>query len=315
MKIFILLCACLLVASAQLSANKQWVTFKKSFQRSYKLGEEKLRFQVFQKNLRKINEHNSKYEKGETSYFLKITKFADWTDEELNAMLNPKIVAKSHHKNTKTLVRDPNFSRPASIDWRDTAVLAVKDQAACGSCWAFSTTGALEGQLAIHKNQTIPLSEQELMDCDDENYACSGGYADVAFEYIEANGISSESQYEYTQKKGECRKVENKPVSSISGWLGVPSDEDALIEAVAQYGPVSVSVFANNDWSLYGGGIFDHDDCRSNPNHAVLAVGYTENSWIVKNSWGASWGEEGYIRLALGKNECQITSASQIPLL
>ncbi|XP_072392899.1 cathepsin L-like proteinase [Diabrotica undecimpunctata] len=315
MKIFILLCACLVVATAQLSADEEWATFKKTFKKSYKLQEEELRFQVFQKNLRKIVEHNSKYEKGEKSYFLKITKFADWTDKELNAILNPKIVAKAQHKNTKTFVRDPNLTRPASIDWRDKAVLAVKDQANCGSCWAFSTTGALEGQLAIHKNQAIPLSEQELMDCDTGNSACFGGNPDVAFEYIESNGISSESQYEYTQQKGECRKVENKPVSSISGWLGVPSDEDALMEAVAQYGPVSVSVFANNDWSLYGGGIFEHASCRGHPNHAVLAVGYTQKSWIVKNSWGAAWGEDGYIQLSLGNNQCNITFASQIPLL
>ncbi|XP_050513033.1 procathepsin L-like [Diabrotica virgifera virgifera] len=285
--------------------------YKATHNKSYNVIEEKLRFAVFQENLRKIEAHNAKYEKGEETYYMAVNKFADWSSAEFQAMLDRQMANKPKQSFIAKHVADPNV--PA-VDWRESAVLGVKDQGQCGSCWAFSTTGAIEGQLAIHKNERVPLSEQELVDCDKVNLGCDGGLMTDAFFYVEHHGLSSEEQYPYTGVDGHCNHVKDKQVSSISGYVELDETESALADALATVGPVSIAVDADT-WQFYSGGVFNNKNCGNALNHGVLAVGYTKDAFVVKNSWGTSWGEQGYIRVARGSNLCGINLMNSYPKL
>merc|ERR1712001_628901 len=184
----------------------------------------------------------------------------------------------------------PTGTAPDAVDWRDKgAVQHVKDQGACGSCWAFGTVGALEGQQFLVNGNLPDCSEQQLVDCDKQSSGCNGGLELWAYEYIIGQGSPGDD-------KDVC--------VTISGQTAIPHSEDALQKAIASVGPVNVGVYAST-WSHYSGGIFD-ESCNGGINHAVLGVGYDTNEgyWIIKNSWGTSWGEEGYIRLVMGKDMC-----------
>jgi cathepsin L len=311
MKLFILFAA-IIAATCALSDHQQWIEFKGNFSKQYKVHEEQARFQIFQKNLRKIEEHNAKYENGEETYYMKVNDFADWTQEEFSNMLKAQVSSKPEIKGAEIFKADPSFKRPTSIDWREhNAVLAVKNQGTCGSCWSFSVTGTLEGQLALHKNSQIPLSEQEMVDCDTANSGCSGGDMRLALNFVKNNGLVSEASYPYTGIKGSCRSHTNKVLQTISGFVEVQSNEEALADAVGSIGPISIGLNANTDWQFYGGGIFNHRSCNNiDLNHGVLAVGYDSQAWIIKNSWGPSWGEAGYIRLIRGQDQCGVSAYS-----
>ena len=195
---------------------------------------------------------------------------------------------------------------PAAVDWTtQNAVTPVKNQGSCGSCWAFATTGAIEGIVAIRNRTLLSLSEQQLVDCDKTSSGCEGGWPDRAFAYVNTNnGLCTEAAYPYTAQDGACRSnscVES-PLTSITGYYDVPArnDDDALMRAVAQQ-PVSVAVNANAAFQYYASGVFTAP-CSGSINHAVLIVGYgiTQTQvpyWKIKNSWGTAWGEAGYIRL------------------
>ncbi|KAF3948663.1 hypothetical protein CMV_025366 [Castanea mollissima] len=194
---------------------------------------------------------------------------------------------------------------PESVDWREKgAVVDVKDQGQCGSCWAFSTIGAVEGINKIVTGDLISLSEQELVDCDQTyNQGCNGGLMDYAFQFIINNGgIDSEEDYPYKARDGSCDpNRRNARVVTIDGYEDVPTnDEKALMKAVANQ-PVSVAIEAGGRaFQLYDSGIFT-GLCGTQLDHGVVAVGYgTENGvdyWLVRNSWGSDWGEKGYIKL------------------
>ncbi|XP_072392903.1 cathepsin L-like proteinase [Diabrotica undecimpunctata] len=313
MKLFILAAALIVATNANLSAFEQWTSFKATHNKSYSVVEDKLRFAVFHENLLKIEEHNAKYENGEETYYLAVNQFADWSSAEFKALLNSQMINRPELSFIETFEADPNL-KADSVDWRNKADLGVKNQGSCGSCWAFSATGALEGQLAIHKNQHVQLSEQELVDCDTTNSGCKGGLMTNAFAYVRSHGLASEKQYAYTAKDGSCKKVQNKQVSSISGYVNVAKTESALASALASVGPISIAVDADT-WQLYGGGIFNNQNCGTTLNHGVLAVGYTKDVFIVKNSWGTSWGEHGYIRISRGHNLCGLNQMNSYPKL
>ncbi|XP_056637020.1 cathepsin L-like proteinase [Diorhabda sublineata] len=313
---FLFAVSILVATTTVLARHDLWAEFKVKFNREYELLEDKLRFQIFQKNFRLIEEHNDRYAKGEVSYFLKVTKFADWTEEELSNMFKRQSALKPEINNTGIFKANPNLKIPDSIDWRESnAVLPVRNQGICGACWSFSTTGCLEGQLAINKNQQIALSEQELIDCS-ENYTntgCSGGDQYVSFEYIRDHGLSSESDYPYIERDGNCQNKE-KVIKTLSQIQRVAQDDNSLAQAIATIGPISVSADASI-WLFYGGGIFDSSLCGTDINHAILAVGYTQDYWIIKNSWGTEWGENGYINVRRGKNMCAIELDNSYALL
>ena len=269
------------------------------------LGESEKRFEIFKENLRYIDDQNALPNR---SYKLGLNRFADLTNDEYRkAFLGTRPDPSRRFSGLKSDRYTPNVgdSLPDSVDWREKgAVVAVKDQGSCGSCWAFSTIAAVEGVNAIVTGDLISLSEQELVDCDTSyNQGCNGGLMDYAFEFIIKNkGIDSEKDYPYTGRDGRCdQSRKNSRVVSIDSYEDVtPYDEAALQKAVASQ-PVAVAIEAGGrDFQLYQSGIFT-GECGLNLDHGVNAVGYgSENGldyWIVRNSWGAAWGESGYLRM------------------
>ena len=271
------------------------------------LGEKEKRFQIFKDNLRFIDEHNNSQDR---TFTVGLNRFADLTNEEYRSMyLGTRLDANRRlAKGKRSLRYMPRAGEelPDSVDWRDSgAVVDVKDQGSCGSCWAFSTIAAVEGINQIVTGDLISLSEQELVDCDTSyNEGCNGGLMDYAFEFIIHNGgIDTEEDYPYTARDGSCDQYrKNAKVVTIDDYEDVPAnDEKALQKAVANQ-PVSVAIEAGGrEFQFYDSGVFS-GKCGTALDHGVTAVGYgSENGvdyWIVKNSWGASWGENGYIRMA-----------------
>ncbi|XP_058725608.1 ervatamin-B-like [Vicia villosa] len=197
---------------------------------------------------------------------------------------------------------------PLSVDWRQKgAVNEVMDQQC--SCWAFSAVTSIEGISNITSGELINLSQQELVDCDNRNKGCKSGYVDKAFEYvISNNGLALYHEYPYMAREGTCRSANIRHFGKISGFVRVPSDEQSLLYAVSIQ-PISVLVVTSPAFHMYGGGIFE-GPCQldapytSDQWHAVNVIGYGKDSdgtryWIIKNSWGTNWGENGYMRMKM----------------
>ncbi|XP_072998650.1 low-temperature-induced cysteine proteinase-like [Typha latifolia] len=296
--------------------------------------EREQRFESFRKNLEYVVRQRNAREEGAASsgHFVGLNKFADLSNEEFRARYLSRMLRTRETKKLRRVEemamggREESCEAPSSLDWRKRgAVTGVKDQGDCGSCWAFSSTGAMEGINAITTGDLISLSEQELVDCDTTSEGCEGGYMDYAFEWVVNNGgIDTESNYPYTGKDGICNiEEENIKVVEIDGYQDVAQNEAALLCAVVQQ-PVSVGIDGSSlDFQLYTGGIYD-GDCSSNPDdidHAVLIVGYGSQDnvdyWIVKNSWGTSWGMQGYIYIrrntGLPYGVCAIDAMASYP--
>ncbi|KAM7251436.1 hypothetical protein ACFE04_023319 [Oxalis oulophora] len=274
------------------------------------LGEEQeKRFNIFKDNLRFIDEHN--YDKTNT-FKLGLNKFADLTNEEYRVLylgtksdVHRRLMKAKRAVTNRYAFREGQAVLPEKVDWRDLgAVSPVKNQGSCGSCWAFSTIAAVEGINKIVTGELITLSEQELVDCDKAyNAGCNGGLMDYAFQFIIQNGgIDSAQDYPYRGYDNQCDPSRvNSKVVSIDGYEDVPPyDESALKTAVAHQ-PVSVAIEAGGPtFQFYESGIFS-GRCGAALDHGVVVVGYgTENGmdyWLVRNSWGADWGESGYIKM------------------
>ncbi|XP_021801883.1 senescence-specific cysteine protease SAG39-like [Prunus avium] len=264
------------------------------------VNEKQKRFEIFKKNVAYIESSNSDANK---SYKLSVNQFADQTNEEVKASRNG---FKGREYSTKTTFKYENITVvPSTMDWRSKgAVTPMKDQGQCGSCWAFAAVAAVEGITQLTTGKLISLSEQEVVDCDinGEDIGCGGGYPDGAFEFINQNqGISSEANYNYTGVDGRCN-TQATHAASITGYEDVPaSNEEALLKAVANQ-PVSVCIDAGEyDFMYYKSGVFT-GSCGLEIDHCVTAIGYgvSDNGtkyWLLKNSWGKEWGEEGYMRM------------------
>jgi len=193
---------------------------------------------------------------------------------------------------------------PASVDWRTSAVTGVKNQGSCGSCWAFSSTGAIEGINKIKTGSLISLSEQQLVDCSKSygNLGCNGGLMDNAFKYAKANKLETEADYPYTGKGATCGYVASKGKVSLSGLTDVTANSGSQLQAAVAQQPVSVAIEADKAvFQSYKSGIITSTACGTTLDHGVLVVGYGTESgtdyWILKNSWGTTWGEKGYFRI------------------
>ncbi|XP_050225494.1 vignain [Mercurialis annua] len=294
---------------------------------SKNLDDKHKRFNVFRHNVMHVHNTN----KMDKPYKLKLNKFADMTNHEFRSTYAGSKI--THHRMFRGARGNGTFmyanvdSVPTSVDWRKKgAVTAVKDQGQCGSCWAFSTVVAVEGINQIKTNKLVSLSEQELVDCDiEQNQGCNGGLMDIAFEFIQRKGgITTEINYPYEAEDGTCNtSKENAPVVSIDGHENVPeNDEAALLKAVINQ-PVSVAIDAGgSDFQFYSEGVFT-GSCGTELNHGVAVVGYGttidgSKYWIVKNSWGAEWGEKGYIRMERGIKDkegiCGIAMQASYPV-
>ncbi|XP_044462418.1 zingipain-2-like [Mangifera indica] len=278
--------------------HEQWMV---RHGRTYKdQAEKEMRFKIFKQNLEFIQNFNKA---GNRSYNLSINQFADLTDEEfLASRTGYKPMPAQSRTSSTSFTYQSLTEAPSSLDWRENgAVTEVKDQGNCGCCWAFSAVAAVEGITQIKTGTLTSLSEQQLLDCSTNgNYGCNGGLMENAFEYIIDNkGLTSESNYVYQETEGIC-DTQMEPVAQIQSYEKVPSNsEKALLQAVAKQ-PVSVAIDASGI-KYYSGGVFD-GDCGTSLNHAVTIIGYgtaddgTEY-WLIKNSWGESWGENGYMRI------------------
>ena len=192
-----------------------------------------------------------------------------------------------------------------SVDWRDEyKVSSVKNQESCGSCWSFSSVGSTESAWAIKHNMLYNLSEQELIDCSLQNHGCHGGSMDLAFQYIMNNGLCTNLSYPYIAKGQQCNNNTCQSLVSISNYSDVSPNNETLLKSAVAIQPVSVAIQANKrSFQMYQSGIYSDPDCGFKLDHGVLVVGYGYDKdlnmkyWIIKNSWGKSWGENGYIRI------------------
>ncbi|KDP33917.1 hypothetical protein JCGZ_07488 [Jatropha curcas] len=300
----------------------RFARFAYRYGKRYKTEEEmKLRFAIFSENLDLIRSTNKKG----LPYTLAVNDFADWTWEEfqkhrLGAAQNCSATTKGSHKLTDVVL-------PETKDWREIGIVSpVKNQGHCGSCWTFSTTGALEAAYHQAFGKGISLSEQQLVDCAGafNNFGCHGGLPSQAFEYIKYNGgLETEESYPYTGEDDTCKfsseNVAIQVLDSVNITLGA---EDELKHAVATVRPVSVAFQVVSGFRFYKSGVYTSDVCGGTPmdvNHAVLAVGYGVEDgvpyWLIKNSWGENWGDHGYFKMELGKNMCGVATCASYPVV
>ncbi|XP_022724352.1 senescence-specific cysteine protease SAG12-like [Durio zibethinus] len=268
--------------------------------------EKEKRYAIFKENVERIEAFNNGVEKG---YKLGVNKFADLTNEEFRSLRSgyKRLSFKLMSDSKPTSFRYGNVTAmPTVMDWRKKgAVTSVKNQGTCGCCWAFSAVAAIEGITQLKKGKLISLSEQQLVDCDinGEDEGCEGGFMNSAFQFIKSNhGLATEANYPYQGSEGTCKKKEATPAATINGYEAVPvNNEKALLQAVANQ-PVSVGIEGSGwDFRFYESGVFS-GVCGTHLDHAVTAIGYGTSSagtkyWLVKNSWGTDWGENGYMRL------------------
>jgi cathepsin L len=292
-----------------LKHNKNYVN-DAEFQ--YRLG-------VYRSNLEFVEEHNRLNQ----GFSVAMNQFGDLTAIEFGQMYNN--FRMPEFKEQTAEVHTDNGAAPSSQDWRSKGyVTGVKDQGQCGSCWAFSTTGSTEGANFKKNGVLTSLSEQNLVDCSGSfgNYGCDGGLMDDAFQYIIQNGIDTEASYPYTAQDGNCVFNPKNVGARISTYTDVTSmSEAALQNAVGMIGPVSVAIDASHSsFQFYSGGVYFEPSCSATQlDHGVLAVGYDTmkvggDYWIVKNSWGTSWGMSGYIFMARNQNNnCGIATMASYP--
>jgi len=307
--------------------ERAFQNFVRTYGRHYaSAAEEQKRFRVFEKNYAFIEAENAKGK----SYELGVNEFVDQTPQEFQAgRLGLALPSNGTLWGLPHLGTDEYSGKPLlnELDWSQRgAVTAPKNQAQCGSCWAFSTTGALEGAWKIATGRLMSLSEQQFVDCaKSAGNGCSGGSMPAAFDWAEKHAICSESSYPYTARDGRCVQqscTDSIPAGAVLGYKDVRhNDERALMEAVSKQ-PVSVAIEADQAaFQLYTRGILTKR-CGDSLDHGVLLVGFgTENGvdyWKVKNSWGVGWGEGGYVRFERGMGqagECGINSMASYPVV
>jgi len=325
------------IFSAFVKGQSEWELFKNTYQKSYASEQEVIhRRNVFEDNLRYIESHNKLASLGHHTFTLGVNKFADLTVEEFQGYVERGGFIRSKESKKAATKFHSQGSDPDAVDWREKgAVTAVKDQGHCGSCWSFSATGTMEGAYFLHSSRFPPatsFSEQDLMDCGwgSAGVACSGGNPQAAMDFvIQRGGTCLESEYPYEGVQGICR-YENNPLWNPKQHI-LPISQTGKVEkgneidlksAVAQKGPVSVGIDAGHrSFQLYKEGIYRDPECSDiYLNHAVLAVGYgtqagnltnqpDDDFWIVKNSWGESWGDSGYVKMARNEgNMCGVAT-------
>nr|AAO60048.1 midgut cysteine proteinase 5 [Rhipicephalus appendiculatus] len=324
-----LLCAIVAVtvaANSQEILRTQWEALKTTHITSYQSNmEELLRFKIFTENSLIIAKHNAKYAKGLVSYKLGMNQFGDLLAHEFAKIFNG-YHGKAHNR---------RIDLPATSNINDSSCQVCRlaqerschtrqDQGQCGSCWAFSATGSLEGQHLLKDGELVSLSEQNLVDCSQSfgNNGCEGGLMDNAFNYIKANdGIDTEEGYPYEAVDGECRFKKEDVGATDTGFVDIPGGIEDDLKKASFCWPPPWLWRSPSSFQLYSEGVYDESDCSSEQlDHGVLVVGYGvkggKKYWLVKNSWAESWGDQGYILMSRDKNnQCGIASAASYPLV
>ena len=298
---------------------QQFQKYIKKYNKKYNsINEFLARYEVFRRNVMEA------FEEKNNSYRTGITKFSDMTYQEfakiyLNLNYDAMAIANFHPH----IVKLTNTA-PEAWDWRDKGYVAhVKDQAACGSCWAFATMANLEGQYYKNKGKMVTFSEQMLVDCDSYDSGCNGGLMENTFDWLKENGIMTDADYPYVGYKHNCQLDPSKYIDmKVTGYkkLGssaltwTPVDEDEIKEFLYETGPLAIAL--NGDpLQTYISGILDVPSSQcpvSKINHGVTMVGYGHDDasgkdyWIIKNSWGRNWGEQGYCRIKRGSGTCGV---------
>merc|ERR1711962_837306 len=294
---------------------------------------------IYMENKHKIAKHNLLFhsQPQQKKYHLKMNKYGDMLHSEFVSMMNGWIgnntggLYKKNRLHHGATFIEPNDDvvMPKNVDWREKgAVTPVKDQGQCGSCWSFSATGALEGQHFRKTGDLVSLSEQNLIDCSVKygNQGCNGGLMDAAFQYIKDNGgIDTEKSYPYEGEDDTCRYDPHYKGAWDVGFVDVEQgNEHALKTALATQGPCSVAIDASHEsFQFYSKGVYRDEECSpENLDHGVLAVGYGVDEdtgsayWLVKNSWGTTWGHDGYVKIARNEdNMCGVASSASYPLV
>ena len=275
------------------------------------------RYEQFEKSMLTIQANN--FKNGPADFYLGHNQFSDWTQEEFNQILGSKLTSGEEPTNITYL---PTDNLPQSIDWRQKSGILndVKDQGHCGSCWSFASACTVESHHAIESGVLYSLSEQQQVDCSRGygNEGCDGGFHDNAFKYMIDYGLETESEYPYVAKDSTCNYNKQEVKVYVENFSNVPTQDIDQLKAAAAVGPVSVSVDADDNFRYYTGGVLTQ--CGTSLNHAVVVVGYGATDkgteyWIVRNSWGASWGEQGYINIAItgGIGTCGIQTRPSWP--
>ncbi|XP_063905468.1 procathepsin L-like [Zophobas morio] len=325
-----LLLLCLLILVPSLLASEAWDSFKKTYNKSYaNPREENFRKLVFLERLKLIEEQNRKFEQGLSSFSVAINQFADLTKGELT---KPSRIQASETVEKKPSSRTSRTEDvPNSIDWRDYGVITpIADQMFCESCWAFAVVGTVEAHMGIYHQQNVSLSQQNLVDCVDLNFTCGQsldrGMVEKTYQYIiDNNGIDTVESYPYeSYTVGTCRFSSKNVGATIAGYVNITEgDEDELKTVVGTIGPVTVVITTDYMWTSYRDGVYYNEDCMNTSeifNHVVVIVGYGnengEDYWLVKNSWGTWFGQEGYIKMARNRdNNCGIASIARYPIM
>jgi C1A family cysteine protease len=296
----------------------QFEAFNVRYNKTYSsMADRALRHQIFQANYDLIIAHNRN---PSVTYTLELNQFADLTFEEFEAYYLTEIHGADSSKTHCQSPTKPRVVRPDNIDWVSRGkVQRAKNQGACGSCWAFSAIGAVESALAIKAGDSSPLdlSEQELVDCSTGygNKGCRGGLMNSAFDYILDRNINLAHDYPYKERDGNCMTDDiGQGKFEISGCIRADRSIDGLVDAIATT-PVSVAFSVQDDFRFYKGGVYNPKSCCGRINHGVLAVGFDSKGgsegvpyFLVKNSWGGDWGDNGFFRIAFGtgRGTCSI---------
>jgi cathepsin L len=317
MKFFIAIAIFFAAVSAisEYEYQTEFINWMRTYQRAYTTEEFGTRYSNFKNNMDFVRNFQP------TTFEVELNEFADLSIDEFNARFKGL-----------NYVYEPKFveeiafpDAPASIDWRDKgAVSHIKNQGQCGSCWSFSAAGSIEGQHFLSTGKMVTFSEQNLMDCSTSygNMGCNGGLMDYAFKYVINNkGLDTETSYPYTARDGSCHYSASNSGGTISGYTDVAQgSETALVNAIGSIGPISVAIDASHQsFQLYSKGVYYEPACSSTQlDHGVLAVGYGttggQDYYIVKNSWGTSWGQAGYIQMARNRNNnCGIATSASYP--
>ncbi|XP_053290825.1 procathepsin L [Pleuronectes platessa] len=341
MKLLLVVAAALAVVSCANDSvvDPEFHAWKLKFERSYSSpSEEAEHMQIWLRNREAVLEHNAMADQSNSSYRLGMTNFADMEPEEFTRNFSSGSFNASRPRQhfVSKLLHAIGQHLPQSMDWRAHGlVTSVKDQKKCACDWPSvhdvsfcgnCTTGSLEGQHFKTTQNLVSLSEQQLVDCSEKygSSGCHGGSVEAAFKYIMAyGGIEMKDTYKYVAQKQTCSSHPDKIIATCSDYQDVlKNDEQALKVAVATIGPISVGIDASlASFRNYESGVYDESDCSSTfANHYALVVGYGKENgkdyWLVKNSWGTAWGEEGYIKMKRDSgNQCGIASEASFPMV